>query len=90
MVNFKRQLTSTVALTAITVNLLFWIPLSDMLALFKTIFREPHLEGWRDIIVDKIYRVAVHFDQPGTWLALSWHEQDKLITQGRTRDEGYT
>ena len=62
MHNLKRQLISTVSLIAITVNLLFWIPFLIVLALLKAIFRQQLIVSWCDMLVDRIYRIAVWFD----------------------------
>ena len=60
--NLKQQLISTVSLTAITLNLLFWIPALIVLALLKAVVRQPAILSFMDAIVDRIYRVAVWFD----------------------------
>ena len=60
--NLKQQLISTVSLTAITLNLLFWIPALIVLALLKAVVRQPAILSFMDAIVDRIYRAAVWFD----------------------------
>jgi len=60
--NFKRQIISAVSLSAITLNLLFWIPALVVLALLKTIIRQTTVVSVFDVIVDRIYRIAVWFN----------------------------
>jgi 1-acyl-sn-glycerol-3-phosphate acyltransferase len=58
----KRQFISTVSLSAITLNLLFWIPPLVLVALLKALIRHQASHRLFDMIVDKIYRAAVWFD----------------------------
>lgn len=60
--NIKRQFISTVSLSAITLNLLFWIPPLVVIALLKALIRHQSSQRLFDMIVDKIYRAAVWFD----------------------------
>lgn len=60
--NLKRQFISTVSLSAITLNLLLWIPALVVLALLKTIIRQTAILSIFDAMVDRIYRAAVWFN----------------------------
>jgi len=60
--NIKQQLISTVSLSAITLNLLFWIPPLVLIALLKAVIRHQPSHRLFGMIVDKIYRAAVWFN----------------------------
>lgn len=66
MKKIQRHLISAVSLSAITLNLLLWIPALVVIALLKWLFKQQTLQNGFDYLVDRIYRAAVWFDS--LWL----------------------
>ncbi len=66
MKEIRRHIISTISLSAITLNLLLWIPPLVIIALLKATIKQRHFQAAFDYLVDLIYRAAVWFDS--LWL----------------------